>query len=439
MLSSHKFLFFIFFILFSCADDQPFLHNIVRRASDAILIPCDPYELNATHSCLVFASSYSRKLVVYDATAEAWVLAPNGFFPLPIRVGPGTHRLAKVLSANDKFPFFLALDQAIPALFAVQAFPDKDKKRRGFFTPQEQKLDKSLRPYQIAAWQGESHVFVLLSYRDDKSIGILALDPLTGVLDPQIQPIKIPVGQRPSQIVIDADRKFALISDEESGILHKLDLSNIKDILKNPSLAVFSPSINIGTPADKIYLQKRDFGEGLKSYVVAFKTGKKELRLINIDDNKISSTKALDAYPQAAYFPDEKSEPCCEKSNKSADNRHWIAVADIKGRMTYYLFKYLNNNLSLEADAAQEFDLLSEKNFALSQLQLTSIIGGQVLDDPSLKRKLSCPNNRKMFFIASFGTDRPRTWTYSEAVEVEAQGWTCEGNLESSRFGHKQE
>ena len=445
MLSFCKLLILIIFISLSCADDRPFLQNNIKRASDAILIPCDPYGLSVAHSCIIFASTFARKLVVFDATSNEMVLAPNAYFPLPIKVGPATHRLAKITSEQENFPYFLALDQALPALYAVQAFPDKTKKRLSFITPQEQKLDQNFRPFHLAAWQGDDHVYVLLSFRDDKSIGILALDPQTGIIDPKVQPQKIDLGEKPSHIVIDEDRKFALISDQEKHVLHKLDLSNVKNILINPAHAQKS-EINIGMPADKIYLQKRDFGEGLKSYAIAFKAGDKELKLINITDDKISSTKKLDTPLQVAYFPDEKSASCCEKkaqSDPSFNNRHWIALADIKGRLTYYLIKNTKNNLKIKANSDEVVNLLDEKNFALGQLMLTSIIGGQVLVDPALKNSDNCAkkNMRKMFFIANFATARVRSWTNADAapVEEEAQGYSCEGEVGVTRFGHTRE
>ncbi len=114
-------------------------------------------------------------------------------------------------------------------------------------------------------------------------------------------------------------------------------------------------------------------------------------------------------------------------------------MADIKGQLFYYLIKYDNNNLSLVEATPKPIDILAEKNFALSQLQLSTIIGGQVLVDRSLKRPDACPGNRKMFYIASFGTDRPRSWSYADAPEVEAQGYSCEGQEEAFRFGYKHE
>jgi len=434
MFCSHKLLCaFLVLVIFSCADDQTYLHNSIKRASDAIIVPCDPHGLNTTHTCIVFASTYLQKLVIYDATAEEWVLAPNPFFALNVSVGPATHKLAKVTSANSKFPYFLALDQALPALFTVHAFPNNNNKTPSFFTPQAQELDKTLRPYQIAAWQGDTHVFVVLSYRDDKSIGILALDPITGIRDPQIKPLTIPLGQKPSHIAIDAERNFALISDEGASVLHKLDLTNIKNILLNPANApTHISTINTDIAGDKIYLQKRDFGDGLKNYIALLNTPSKELRLINIDDNIIAKKK-LDELPQAAYFPDEKSAPCCD------NNKNWLALADIKGRLFYYLIKSAKNILSLKEASAKPVDMLAEKNFALSQLQLSTIVGGQVLVDPSLKKPEACRDNRKMFYIASFGTDRPRSWSSADVQEVEAQGYSCEGEEETFRFGYKHE
>jgi hypothetical protein len=418
------------FILTGCPDDQPYLSGHIRRASDAIMLSCDPYNNNALHTCVVYASAFLQKLVIYDATTEEMVLSPIGYFPLNVKVGTSTNKLARVHSDDKRFPYFLALNQATPAIYATQAFPSGTHK--SFEIPKEQLLTFSDKPYNFAAWQGTSHVYVLVTYRDTPAVGLFALNAKTGLLDPQKKPKKFSLGQRPSHIEIDHQRKFALISDESDAVIHRLDITTaaIDSIFAGKLPPV--NEIKIDTPTNKIYLQNRDFGFGNHNYLAALKAAGKELLLINIDTKKTETKKTLSDHPQAAYFPDAQSNACCNNQEKN-----WLAVADISGHLSNFIIKKSAKSLSLE-EASKE-DLLSEQNLALSQIELATIIGGHVEFDPNLKRPQSCTNNRKMFYVASFGSSRPRTWTAAEAVEEEAQAYSCEGDGTATRFGYKRE
>ena len=314
-------------MLVHCADEQPYLQNYIKRASDAIMISCDPYNQGVTHTCLAFSSAYAKKILVYDATAEEFVLGPTGFFPLNIPVGLATNKLVRVSSSNKKFPYFLALDQAKPALYAIRSFNDS------FRSPVTQNLDSPHKPYDIAAWQSDDQVIALVTYRDDQSIAFITLDSQTGAIKTQSGLIKL--GVKPSHVVVDPKTKFAVISDEESNDIYYLDLANKKNILTGTP-PIFN-NININMPSNKIYLQARDFGNGQKNYLVASEAHGKKIKLINIDDKKVEDTLTLTEDPQALYFPDDKSEPCCNKKSKN-----WIAIVDMKNKLYYYIIK--NNN-----------------------------------------------------------------------------------------------
>lgn len=420
------------FMLFSCADDYPYLSDHIRRATDAIMTPCDPYDKGAFHTCVVYASAFSQKLLVYDASAEELVLSPMAYWPLYIKVGTLTNKLASVTSNDKKFPYFLALDHGLSAIFAIRAFPSEDNKHKSFTTPKAQNLPKNPhKPFQIAAWQGADHVFALITYREDKSVMVVALDKNTGLMLPHIPPKNISVGVKPSHVVISADAQVAIISDEASNDIYEIDLTTIPQFMTgNPEPAI--TEIKVGASTDRIYLSTRDFGLGQKNYVAALKAEGSELMLINVSGpKKVEASVKLKIHPKAAYFPDAKSEPCCQ------GQASWLAVADLKGQLYYYAIKNSQGQLSLQE--AQAIDLTSEKNLALSQLQLIKIIGGHVEVDSSLKREVTCPDNRKMFYVASFGSDRPKYWSSADSKEVEAQGYSCEGKDDPTRFGYKRE
>lgn len=403
-------------VLVTCADDRPFLSGHIKRAADAIMTPCDPYNQGSLHTCVVYASAFSQKLLVYDATAEEMVLAPMVYFPLSIKVGAATNDLALV-KGSKKPPFFLALDHSEPALYVVRNFPSTDKSRLSFAQPSKLKLSDN--PTNLAAYLSSTHAVVILTYPTAGQIELRSLDSETGDLDAAVAPERISIGAKPSDLVISDDGKMAYIIEEGSHEIWVLDLTT--RALR---------SINAGTPVDQIFFSQRDFGDGLKNYLAILSKTTKELHLINADDSVVEASLILDEYPMTAYFPDADCQTCCN------GEKNWLSVAGIKGNLFTIVVKNLAAKLSLEK--AEQVDLTSERNLVLSKLSVKKILGGKVEFDASLKRPAQCLNNRNIYIVSSYGSDRSRLLS-KESYEVEAQGQGCEGESAASRLGYKRE
>lgn len=417
------------FFLLTCADDRPYLEGHIRRASDAIIVPCDPYNSQAHHSCVVYSSAFNQRLLIYNATAEEMVLAPMGYFPLSIRVGTSTNTLSAIKTKSPKFPFFLALDRAHPGIYVVRSFPSADKKQSSFSIPNLHKLDK--KPFKMAAFHEQDSFVVLLSYPDDSSIDLLAFDATLGTF--KQQKLNIKIGTRPSHIALSDDLRTAIISDEGENSLWTMDLANALQQIKEGKALSFN-KIDLGMKADRIHYAKRDFGLGLKEYVIAQKNEGTQLKLINISDQKVESQLTLNQHPMAIYFPDAQSQPCC-----SGKEKNWFAVADIKGKMKHIVFKPDNlGAISMSENKEHETDLASKKNMSLNTVHIRKILGGSIEFDSSLERDDPCPNHRRMFYIASYGEDRINPISL-KSEEVEAQGFSCEGDGTASRLGFIQE
>lgn len=411
-----------------CADEKPYLEGHIRRADDGIIVTCDPYNNGKLHSCVVYASSFQDELLVYDATEQEMILAPLGYFPLRIKAGPSTNSLATVISNDQKFPYFLALGRAEPALYVVRGFPSDNKKLKSFAPPLRHKIER--RPYKIAAYDTGKVAIVLTSYPNDNEFSIASLDRESGEI---LRPEKyIKIEGKPSHIEIDSDRQVAVISNESSKQLFVLDLKNLEEVLAGSSKEQLS-TIDIGMLSDRIYVSKRDLGYGEKRYAIVLNAEADELKLINIDDKKIEAGfKFGKEHPMSIYFPDNGSLACCNNKEKN-----WIAVAGVKGNLFYIRIKADGNSLKFESIDEATVELGSTKNMSLYQLHVRKIIGGKIISDPALG-SVECKDNRQMFFISSYASDRlhPRTLT---SVEVEAQGKCCEGDSNVSRLGIKHE
>ncbi|HXW60948.1 MAG TPA: hypothetical protein VEK06_05385, partial [Myxococcota bacterium] len=238
----------IFLCLFvaHCADEKPFLTGYIKRAFDAAMMPCDPYNKGDLHTCVVFSSAFNQSLIIYDATVEELVLAPMRYFPLKVKVGPATNALAKVKNTEEKFPYFLALDPVLPSLYVVRAFPGENKK--SFETPLKQSLPTmATKPYKIAAMLSENHVVLIVSYPDSASVQIIGLDAKSGLIDSALSKA-VNIGTKPSHIEIVDER--ALISDSGSNEIHAIDLRDIEDVWQGKK-PLLTKSHNIGMKSDR--------------------------------------------------------------------------------------------------------------------------------------------------------------------------------------------
>jgi hypothetical protein len=423
-------IFFCLMLLINCANDRPFMSGYIQRAIDALMTNCDPYNKGVLHTCVIYSSVSKKSLLVYDASVEELVLSPMRYFPLRVPMGPNTDALTSVLSKNDRFPYFLALDPTEKAIYVVRLFSD-DSGAPSFSVQERIELSGTARPYKIAAYDSGAEVMVVLSFPEQKYIGLLSLHPQSGK---RIKDLKLkPLGQKPSHVAIDFNHQKAIISDEGDNSVHTVKLEELNKRIVDDQ-ALIHEDINIAGPSGRIFVERRDFGLGEHSYVAVLGFMKNELTLIDLDDNNKVVSLALKEHTSALYFPNQGSEPCC------GGTKNWLAVMGIKGNLRHIVLEDKAGKLVMKEESG--IDIKSEKNLSLSQLTVVKIVGGQVKIDTSLKRELECPNNRKMFFVSSFARDKSY-WEYDdkellseyEAFEVEAQGVSCEGDGTATRLG----
>lgn len=408
--------------MISCAKERPYLSGHIKRAHDAVMVPCDPYGLGKFHTCLVFSAAFRESLYVFDATAGEMVLAPMSYFPLKIKVGRLTDHLVIVMSEEKRFPWMFALDHAKALVFPVRLFPDG--KMRSFSEPESQALPKA--PFKMAVLDVAGKLIGIATLPNEGGIELWAFERETGKINSTIAAKAIKVGTRPTHVEIDRDRKVAVISDEGEKNIHVLDLANIDDVLTKGS-APSLKTISVDMPMERVYLSRRDFGAGSQLYAIGLSVSGNDITLVNIDGSAKEASITLAEYPMAAYFPDDKSDPCCEGI------KHWFSVATIKGNLIYVVVKRENAAVKLEKSTVVE--LTSENNLSLSKLSVCKILGGYVEPDSSVDRENICPRHRQSFIIVFYGNSR--SYLNTESVEVEANSYMCEGEGTASRFGFK--
>jgi hypothetical protein len=414
----------VFLQIASCAKDRPYLSGHVRRAFDAALTTCDPYNLGNLHSCVIFSSAFRKSLYVYDATIGEMVLGPNRHFPLKVQVGPSTDELVTVVSENERFPFILALDRALSEYYPVRLFPSNNQESLSFEEPSAKSLPFTS-PFKMAALHIDDKIVAVATFPKEQKIAVFAQDAMTAEVDKNLGTLLIDnLAFAPSHVVIDG--KTAIISAQGSNNIYLLDLKSILTSFKQKKSPVLKP-ISIGMQSDQLYLSRRDFGNGLFLYALVFNTQAKEIKLIDIEKEKVLAGMKLDLIPTAAYFPDKNADTCC------GGVKNWLSIMSITGKLHYIEIKNEQNIFSLKN--ASIIDMILESNLALSKVSIIKIIGGTIKSDPAIKRENVCKNNRETFYIASFANSR--SYLHSDPVEVEGHGYSCEGEGTASRFGFK--
>src|SRR5579871_1765880 len=369
---------------FSCANDRPFLAGHIRRAYDAILTTCEPYNSGRMHSCVIFSSAFQESLYVYDATAAEMVLAPNPYFPLKNKVGPSTDELVSVVTDNKRFPFFLAVDRASSHYFPIRLFPQVTN-----MSFQETKPERLFsKPHRMAAVDMGDRVMVMATFPDVHQIGLFAIDKETGKIDDTLLPLIFDVpGRSPNRVVIDKGNR-AVISDKEAKDLLVIDVTSAYDGLKKRVAPKVKP-LNIDMTSDRLYLSRRDLGNGVELYAVVMSAFGKEVKLVNIDREEVQSSLLLSFIPTAGYFPDKNSDECCNGV------KNWFSVVSIKGELQYISIK--NSQGSITLDKSDRVDLTLESNLAVNKVHIVKILGGAIERDPAVKKEALCPGSREVF------------------------------------------
>lgn len=406
--------FLLLLMVVACAEDRPFLSGYIKQAYDAALVPCDPYNKNVTHSCLVFASANQGQLYIYDASAQEMVLAPIGYRPLMVNVGQKTADTLAGVAGMENSPWLFALDGNEANLYAVRMFPSAEKKEKSLVNPKAQKLD--VQPKKMAAALHKDKILAVFTLPNLGQVQVLAIDKDTGIIDESLKPKTFAIGTKPSHVGIIDEQ--VVISDEGSNNLYSLKLSEIFAHLTGGAAPV-PENIDIGMASDKLFLANQDLGAGLKPYGIVFEAFGQKLGLISLSD-KLHKNISLEEYPMAAYFP--------ENSQKFKDADHWFSVATVKGTL-----KHFSINQSLEMNELSSIDLLAKENLDLSTLQVKKILGGAIISD-NKKRNKTCPNNRQVFWVASGNT---KSYFGLDSLEVEAHSYACESEQTATRLGQK--
>jgi urease accessory protein UreE len=298
------------------------------RAADAVIVHGAD-----GHAYAVVSNPELQHLRVFDLTTEAFVFAPNRYFPLSVDVGPDTRRLA----VDDADPTrVFALDGAADEIFVVRA--DEGFARSG------DPLPTGRAPADLAVVGSELWV----TLPEESAVQILDLggaqlaridlDELDGV------------PARPGDIVIDPQDESVVVADAALPLVHVIARAT-KELAR---------SLDVGGPTASLSAGVIDIGDGLAPVVLAVRSDApivvaiKLFRAVPEDRYAVLGSVEVPGIPLISYVPDHRTSAtiCCREFSDAAvaageATDAWGAVASADGKVTY---------LSLRSGAVRIFD-----------------------------------------------------------------------------------
>ncbi len=371
----------ILFLNGSSCENRIFLPGDLGKVSEAILVKCSPFE-DQDHSCLVLNNPIKQQLRVFDITENQYLLAPIGYFPLAIKTGDYTARLA----SHSELPFVFALDSPSGDIFVTSLKYASHK--QSFATPWRIATEKNAQAIEM--FQDSSKVFWAAVALPENKLKLIPIDPSSGTKLASIDSKKIDLPFSPDHIKASPDARYLVITKGNENTVAIIDANDLtKEIV----------TVDTQRKNSRIVTGGFDFGSGPEPLAVVLGQDSPTASLITLNDAKQIATVDFASNAIRAYFPNNKSEVCCKNIKR------WFAVATQRGKLMYiHLDKLKKDDLSQVLEKTQ-VELKGAKSIGKDAALPSAIVGGEVLiknssiDNETEKITLA----RKMFFTFETG------------------------------------
>jgi hypothetical protein len=298
------------------------------RVSDAVLVIGDN-----GHAYVVTANPELQGLRVRDLTANAFLQAPNLFFPATIATGPATTRLA---AAPDLGTRVFALDADLDQVRVVRTV------ETGFeaaFVPVGDPVAVGPAPSGIGAFHDGDVVELWVALPEESAVQVVTIELATSaVVDDER--VELPEGAHPDEIGVDPFGDAVVVTDASLASVHVIARAE----------RALDRSLDVGGPQGKVAVGVVDVGDGLAPVALVLSREKAAAHLVRLfrpgfrePRYEVRGGVELPAFPMAAYVPDQR-EPqvtvCCRGLSSESVNRGeatdaWAAVGMANGRVLY--------------------------------------------------------------------------------------------------------
>lgn len=304
----------------------------IDRLADAVLVTAAANTF-PREAYVVLANPDLEQLRVFNAKNRVFERGPNVFFPLSVRTGPATLRLATPVGRNGEV-YYLDSSQARVQLVQVTTGDDNFKSvGEGILTGPS--------PVDLAAAanaDGTTRVFVALS---SGVVEVYDIDPTDGS-GTEVASIALASGALPTAIEIDPTGLTAVVTD---GALASVSILNVAP----PAL---DRTLNVGGPSSNLSIGRVDPGDGLAPVALVMRKDENRVAALRLfrpgyrePAAELIGVVELPDIPRVGYVPDQTLDPvanprvCCPLVvGNDAPTFAWGAVVTDFGELFYVRF-----------------------------------------------------------------------------------------------------
>jgi hypothetical protein len=352
----NKLLTIIYLILISaCNPKPPIVPGMLDKVSDAVMVKCHPYEYSAIddiHTCVVFASPRLEQLKVFDATAKQFVLGKT-YFPLPIKVGVATNKLA----SSNLLPLVFALDQVENKIFVT--YTQNINGNIAFSDPKF--FDTNPQPFTfVIDYVPNKRLRAIITSPNKGEIQVINLDEKTGLKISLAPNLLTDITKQPYEIKIDQENNLAVISDFAAKNIYIYDLETNKEA---------TPQLDVAGPIRSLAIGRLKLGSNIIPVALLIRADEPKVKFISLK-SPFDQSKEIEipAGPWIAYMPEGNDKNWGLVSNKNATLQYIEMVGlDIKTAV-------------IKANSNETIDLTNLSGANSLATFPTAIAGGKIIN-----------------------------------------------------------
>lgn len=329
----------------SCTQTAVSTSNNLEKPSDVVLIRAPSPDGSQEHSYVVVSNPDIEQLRILDLSTGTFLVAPNGYFPLSVRVGPATRRLAS--AAGHVF----ALDSVEGKVYVIRTA--EDAQGPAFSVVETFAVPRAAAGMAAVTRSDDpNHALVFVTVPDTGTIQCFDVDTATGTVTATAA-ATLKNGLRPSEITVAVDENLVLVTDSARGTITGLRISDAQTALAEAVTAgetglwPILQIIDASGPLSRISTGYLPINGSVVPVAAAIRRDASEVTLWRIDGGdeqpfQIVGRLALPASPLTLYIPDQRPESsvispgaCCSTFEEEQESTSWFAVTSASGSIYY--------------------------------------------------------------------------------------------------------
>lgn len=285
-----------------CAQDVPQPSGNLEELADALLMT-PPVASGPRRSYLVLANPEIETLRIYDTYDGSFLSGPNVYFPLSMRTGPSTRKLAATHADSTRF---FALDSSLGSVWMARTVDEGTSAAWTWLA----EIETGPLPSGLAVQKRENRFRLYVALPGEHAIQILEVDE-QGEDRAEIARVDLGDAAHPHVVTLEPSGRSLLVADAASERLVLIDTTTLAPTI-----------VTLPAAANGIAAGRLELGEELVSVALVLlrqDLGVMALRIDYDENDEATATPwgraRLPALPASAFVPDlanlDSTRPTC--------------------------------------------------------------------------------------------------------------------------------